>query len=220
MKREFKFTKYILLLIIITGCGGGAGRYLFYNKDYVLQRQDRYSIALFPPPDSISFYWCEAITETFKHENERLDIAPCGTLYDMLRENDDFRALMIQASKTTYPDTEITYTPNLHENLSDEELQVLRSYLNEADFLIMPYCEPILGDMRGIIYSHIFLRMFDLENGELLLDKSITIPFKKKEVNLEIIMGTLAAASYAQFDSLFWRPFVLGEKDSTIIREQ
>jgi len=218
--KAFIFAKYFLLLIFLASCGGGAGRYLFYNKDYVLEKQDKYSLALFPPPDSTSFFWCETLTETFKHENEPLDIAPCGTLYDMLREHDDLKVLLTQATKTTYPDTEITYTPNLHENLTNDGLQMLRSYLNEADFLIIPYCDPVLGDDRGIIYSATFLRMFDLKSGELLFDKSIMIPFKKKEVNLGIIMGTLAAASYAQFDSLFWRPFVMGERDSTTILEQ
>lgn len=216
---------YILFLIILSSlvivvCGGGARRYLFYNKDYVLEKQEKYSIAIFPPPDSISFYWCEIITETFKHENNQLEIAPCGTLYDMLREYDDLKLLMVQAAKTTYPDTEITYIPNLHENLTDDELLMLRSYLNEADFLITPYYDPCLWEFRGTVYPSVFLRMFDLKSGELLFDKSIVIPFKKKEADLDLILGTLAAVSYAQFDSLFWRPFVLGERDSSIVQEQ
>jgi len=62
--------------------------------------------------------------------------------------------------------------------------------------------------------------MFDLKNGELIFDKSIVIPFKKKEASLDTILGALAFSSYAQFDSLFWRPFVLGERDSTTILEQ
>ncbi|UCE65948.1 MAG: hypothetical protein JSU85_14005 [Candidatus Zixiibacteriota bacterium] len=213
MKKSILFF-IILSSLVILACGG-AGRYLFYNKDYVLEKQDQYSIAIFPPPDSISFYWCETLTETFKYKNDRLNIVPCGALYDKLREYDDLKILLSKAVKTTYPDTEITYTPNLHEKLTDDELLMLHSFLNEADFLIVPFCDPILGDRRGIIYSATFLRMFDLKNGELLFDKSIMIPLKKKEADLDLVLGTLAAASYAQFDSLFWRPFVLDEKDST-----
>ncbi len=209
----------ILSVLVFAGCGGGSGKYTFYNKNYVLQKQDKYSIAIFPPPDSISLQCCEELAVAFK-KNDRLEIIPCDSLYAQLSESDDFRILLNKATRVSYPDSEITYTPNLLEIQTADELLLLREYLYNSDYFIIALCMPIFGETSGYVFSSLFIRMFDLKSGELILDKYTLMPLEKGDADLNTALEALASLSYSQFDYLFWRPFVLGEKDSTIVREQ
>jgi hypothetical protein len=205
-------------LLIITGCGSGARRYSFYNENYVLQKQDNYSVAIFPPPDSISLQWCDELTEAYN--NASLHAIPCDSLYDQLHESNDFRILLNKTTRVSYPDSEITYTPNLLEILTSDELLLLREYLHNSDFFIIALCMPMYGEISGYVLSSLFTRMFDLKSGELIFDKYSLMPIEEEDADLNTVLEALAALSYAHFDHLFWRPFVLGERDSTKVPEQ
>ncbi len=202
---------------LLLNCGGSS-KSLFYNDNYSIAKRNDYKLVVLPSPDSNGVYFDEALSYEFEDISSNLSIESMKNLRENIIDNVDFRILLNKASSLQYPDTAITYIPNLLEVLTEDEFILMRRFLNDPDLVLFPKFL-FSRYSREFVYAGAFCRLFDMHNGELIYDDVTVVPIPASELEYEdALYYPLAAGIKSDFQMLFWIPFIEG--DSTRIIER
>ncbi len=200
---------FLLLSLLLISCGGSNPK-LFYNEDYVYTNMKTPILAIAPSPHEQHGRIIDRVFHNvFKSKLTSMSVISGSELRKTLDANEDFPILLSKASNLTYADTMTSNVPSLLSVLSNNEMVRLRRFLRNADFVLLPV-NYIDHENEKPILSSIMCRLFDLNTGELIYDRSSTGMVPAESItSYEDSFLVIAYSAYKEFQNLFLEPFIL-----------
>ena len=150
-----------------------------------------------------------AFQNVFKSRLTLMSVISGSELRNTLDANADFAILLTKAANLTYADTTTSNVPSLLSVLSNDEMARLRKFLRDADLVLLPVNYIDHEDERPVI-SSIMCRLFDLDTGELIYDRSSTGTLPAESItSYDDNFLVIAYSAYKEFQNLFLEPFIL-----------